>query len=83
MWYSFSRLLCSVVTTKSIWATCSSLVVLVTITSHMFKAFGVVIIFWYMSSLFTQTFLSMDRALSATFHTLEVAAVASEKQFVK
>jgi len=49
----------------------------------MFKAIGVVIILWYISSLFSQTFSSMDSAFSATFHTIEVAAVASEKQFVK
>jgi hypothetical protein len=45
----------------------------------MFKAIGVVIILWYVSHLFTQTFSSADSAFSESFETLEVAAVASRK----
>jgi hypothetical protein len=45
----------------------------------MFRAIGVVIILWYVSHLFTQSFLSLDSALSESFETLEVAAVASRK----
>jgi hypothetical protein len=46
----------------------------------MFKAFGVVIILWYLSSLFAQSFSSADKAISASFNTLEIAAVVSQKQ---
>ncbi len=46
----------------------------------MFRAIGVVIILWYVSHLFAHSFLSLDSALSATFKTLEAAAVASQKR---
>lgn len=49
----------------------------------MFKSIGVVIVLWYLSTLFTQTFSAMDTAFTATFNTLEVAAVASQKAFEK
>ena len=51
--------------------------------NHMFKALGTVILLWYCSVLFSQTFRSADNALSASFQTLEVAAVAGQKQYVK
>jgi hypothetical protein len=49
----------------------------------MFRALGVVIILWYVSSLFTNSFSAADRAFSATFHTLELAAIKLEKQFME
>ncbi len=49
----------------------------------MFRAIGVVIILWYMSSLFSQTFTSADSALSASFHLLEATATVSQQRLVK
>lgn len=49
----------------------------------MFRAIGVVIILWYLSSLFTHTFRSADSAFSATFKALEAAAKKSEHNFIK
>ena len=49
----------------------------------MFRAIGVVIVLWYLSSLFSQSFTSADSAFSATFHALESAAVASEARYAK
>jgi len=51
--------------------------------NDMFRAIGVVIILWYLSSLFSQTFLALDRTATATLSALEAAAVASEKQFAQ
>ncbi len=47
----------------------------------MFRAIGVVIVLWYVSSLFANSFAAADRAFSATFRTLEIAAISSEKHF--
>jgi hypothetical protein len=47
----------------------------------MFRAFGVILILWYLSHTFAQSFLAFDRALTATFETLETAAVASRENF--
>ena len=47
----------------------------------MFRSIGVVIVLWYLSSLFSQSFSSADSAFSASFQALESAAVASEKRF--
>lgn len=47
----------------------------------MFRALGVVLILWYLSHAFTQSFLAFDSALSATFRTLEAAALASQEKF--
>jgi len=49
----------------------------------MFRGIGVVIVLWYLSSLFSQTFLAFDRAATASLKALEAAAVASQEQFVK
>ena len=46
----------------------------------MLRAIGVVLVLWYLSQLFAQSFTSLDSALSATFETLEAAAKASEKR---
>lgn len=48
-----------------------------TTTTTMFKAIGVILILWYLSHLFTSSFASLDSALSATFETMEAAAIAS------
>ncbi len=47
----------------------------------MFRAIGVVIILWYVSSLFSQSFRAMDTAGKATFNALEAAAIASKENF--
>ena len=52
-------------------------------TRFMFRAIGMVIVLWYLSSLFTHTFVAADAALSASFRTLEAAAVAGQKQYVE
>jgi hypothetical protein len=49
----------------------------------MFRAIGVIMILWYTSSLFSQSFIALDRAMTATFGTVEVAAIASQKNFEK
>ena len=49
----------------------------------MFRSIGVVIVLWYVSTLFAQTFIAMDSAFTATFHSLEAVAVSSQKTFVK
>jgi hypothetical protein len=46
----------------------------------MLRAIGVVLILWYLSQLFAQSFDSLDSALSATFETLEAAAHASKER---
>ncbi len=46
----------------------------------MFRAIGVILILWYLSHLFTSSLRSLDSALSATFKTLEAAAIASQKR---
>ncbi len=51
-----------------------------TITPIMFRAIGIVLVLWYLSHLFTSSFASLDSALSATFETMEAAAVASREQ---
>ncbi len=47
----------------------------------MFRAIGVVIVLWYVSHLFTQSFFAIDRAATATFGTIEAAAIYSRKHF--
>jgi hypothetical protein len=37
----------------------------------MFRAIGFIIVIWYLSTLFTQSFTSADRAISASFNALE------------
>jgi hypothetical protein len=46
----------------------------------MFKAIGFVIMVWYLSTLFSQSFASADRAISATFNALEATAKTVEIQ---
>ena len=48
---------------------------------NMLRAIGVVIILWYVSHIFTQSFSAADDAGKATFKALEAAAVASQKNF--
>ncbi len=47
----------------------------------MFRALGVVIILWYISHLFTQSFVALDYAGEATFQTLEAVVIASRQNF--
>lgn len=47
----------------------------------MFRAIGFVIVLWYLSTLFAQTFKSADSALSASFQTLEASAIAGQKHY--
>lgn len=73
----------TVATTRNIWATNQSFVVKVVIVQAMFRAIGVLLILWYLSSLFSQSFLALDSALTASFQAVESAAVQSQKQFEK
>jgi hypothetical protein len=50
-----------------------------TTTTAMFRAIGVILILWYLSHLFSSSFSSLDGALTATFETMEAAAVASRE----
>jgi len=43
----------------------------------MFQAIGTVIIIWYLSHLFTESFSAFDYAGKAVFEAVEAAAVAS------
>ncbi len=43
----------------------------------MFQAIGVVIIIWYLSHLFTQSFVAFDHTGKAVFEAVEAAAIAS------
>lgn len=46
----------------------------------MFRAIGTVIVLWYVSSLFSASFESADRAISATFNALEATALTIKAQ---
>lgn len=45
----------------------------------MFRAIGVIMVLWYLSHLFGNSFQSLDKALTATFETLEATLVASRE----
>lgn len=47
----------------------------------MFRAIGLIMLLWFLSNLFMQSFRSADDAISATFNALEAAAVMSEEAF--
>ncbi len=47
----------------------------------MFRAIGVILILWYLSHTFTQSFLAFDRAVTTAFETFEAVAVASRDDF--
>jgi hypothetical protein len=49
----------------------------------MMRSIGVVIILWYLSITFTGTFTALDRALSQSLGTLEMAAVISRDRLVE
>lgn len=49
----------------------------------MFRAFGFVVVLWYLSLLFSQTFQSADTALSESFKTLEASAIKGQEQLRK
>ncbi|HEX4799299.1 MAG TPA: hypothetical protein VFV22_02050 [Candidatus Paceibacterota bacterium] len=40
----------------------------------MFKSIGMILVIWYLSSLFSASFDAADRAISATFNALEATA---------
>jgi hypothetical protein len=47
----------------------------------MFRAIGVVLVLWYLSHTFNQSFLALDNMLTASFETIEAKAVASRVNF--
>ena len=47
----------------------------------MFRAIGVILILWYLSHVFSQSFVAMDSAGRATFKALEAAAIQAEQKF--
>jgi len=49
----------------------------------MFRAIGLVLIIWYLSTLFSQSFNSADSAISESFKALEAAAVMSQKELTQ
>lgn len=46
----------------------------------MFRAIGFVIMLWYVSHLFSQSFAALDSAGKEAFKTLEAAAIVSREQ---
>lgn len=49
----------------------------------MFRAVGVVLILWYLSSLFSQSFSALDRTLTASLSALEATAIVSKERIAK
>ncbi len=47
----------------------------------MFRALGVILILWYLSHAFSQSFLALDDALSALLETLEASAIGYQENF--
>jgi hypothetical protein len=47
----------------------------------MFRAFGLVIVLWYLSTLFQSSFIAFDNAATATFNAVEEAARVTELEF--
>lgn len=48
----------------------------------MFKAIGFLIVLWSLSLYFGSTIRAFDRAATATFNTVEMAALVSQSQMV-
>lgn len=46
----------------------------------MFRAFGVVIVLWYVSHLFTQSFAELDRTGTAVLRLAEHVAVTANQR---
>ncbi|MFT5849877.1 MAG: hypothetical protein ACI9H6_000703 [Patiriisocius sp.] len=46
----------------------------------MFKSFGTILVLYAITQMMSQTFTSFENAASATFQTLEAAAVVSKQQ---
>lgn len=61
-------------TTDFIQTTHSSCVVIVANYICMFKSIGMILVIWYLSSLFSASFDAADRAITATFNALEATA---------
>lgn len=49
-------------------------------TFCMFRAIGVVLVIWFLSTQFSDSFAALDDALTATFETLEASAVHSQQR---
>jgi hypothetical protein len=47
----------------------------------MLRAIGLILILWYLSVLFTESFRAFDEATSATFNAIESAATVAERNF--
>jgi len=46
----------------------------------MFKAIGLVLLIWYLSTVFSSSFSAFDGSMTATFNTVESAAIVSQTQ---
>lgn len=44
----------------------------------MFKSIGMILVIWYLSSLFSASFDAADRAITATFNALEATACSAK-----
>lgn len=44
----------------------------------MFRALGLILVIWYLSTLFSKSFGAFDDAMTATFKTIESAAAVSQ-----
>lgn len=49
----------------------------------MLRAIGLIIVLWYTSILFSESFSALDAAGKATFEAIEAAAEASKSSFTR
>ncbi len=49
----------------------------------MFRAIGIVLIIWFLSTQFSSTFSALDNAATATLNTVETAAILSQENMEK
>lgn len=46
----------------------------------MFRAIGLILVIWFLSTLFASSFTAFDKALTATFSVIETAALVREQE---
>ncbi|MCD5381720.1 MAG: hypothetical protein LR017_00205 [Candidatus Pacebacteria bacterium] len=45
----------------------------------MFRAIGLILLLWYLSGQFQDSFVALDKAATASFNTIEAAATLSQQ----
>ena len=48
---------------------------------NILRSIGIVIVLWYVSHVFNQSIVAIDRAGKATFEAVEAAAIVSKQNF--